>query len=568
MKLKEVIRENDELFLIFEFCDNNLYQLMKSSDKPMREDHIRLIMYQVLTGIAYLHKNGYFHRDMKPENLLCNGLEHVKIADFGLAKEIRSRPPFTEYVSTRWYRAPELLLRSPTYNSPIDIWASGVIMAELFLVRPLFPGTSEMDQLFKICSVIGTPTPTVWPEGHRLASNMNIKFPQMVPTPLSSLMPTASQDAIQLIMWMLQFDPSKRPAASDALSHPFFTRGGVIPQPMSTPTHANATGNSQTPAAPYGSGGGVSNATAAGFAGNAYPTSIPAPPTNQTTAGGYGYGGTVGQGMTGRANDPFGVPLGGGGGGLGYHRRTSSLVGDSEGPSTMPTSTTTPYGGYGSNATGAGTMGYTGGGATGGGYGGGGGYGSGPGNATISSHLGGTASHIGGGGGGGYTGAPASSQYGGSQQPTSQQPTGRWQSGAGGGFDPLANFPTSTTPFGTASAAHAYGGNLSSTTGVTTTAAGAYGGGGNAHVTGGWNAVHHVGGGGGGGAMPSSVGGGGIQRPPSEVAGSGPVGGYRSGGVGIMGNAVQPSPPPSMYGSHATNLSSVPPPAPMWARPS
>lgn len=86
-----------------------------------------------------MHKSNYFHRDLKPENLLVSG-STVKIADFGLAKECDSRPPFTDYVSTRWYRAPEILLRSPEYNAPIDIFALGAIMAELFTMRPLFPG--------------------------------------------------------------------------------------------------------------------------------------------------------------------------------------------------------------------------------------------------------------------------------------------------------------------------------------------------------------------------------------------------------------------------------------------
>lgn len=100
---------------------------------------------------------GFFHRDMKPENIMCNGTELVKVADFGLAREIRSRPPFTDYVSTRWYRAPEILLRSTSYNSPIDLWALGCIMAELYMLRPLFPGTSELDQIFKIVNILGTP---------------------------------------------------------------------------------------------------------------------------------------------------------------------------------------------------------------------------------------------------------------------------------------------------------------------------------------------------------------------------------------------------------------------------
>ncbi len=91
-----------------------------------------------------MHKNGFFHRDLKPENLLMTG-SSVKVADFGLAREIRSRPPFTDYVSTRWYRAPEILLRSNIYNSPVDIFALGCIMAELYLLNPLVAGNNEID---------------------------------------------------------------------------------------------------------------------------------------------------------------------------------------------------------------------------------------------------------------------------------------------------------------------------------------------------------------------------------------------------------------------------------------
>ncbi len=95
----------------------------------------------------------------------CLSGDYVKIADMGLAREIRSRPPYTDYVSTRWYRAPEVLLRSTNYNSPIDVWACGAIMAELYTFRPLFPGSSEPDELFKICSVLGSPSQKTWPEG-------------------------------------------------------------------------------------------------------------------------------------------------------------------------------------------------------------------------------------------------------------------------------------------------------------------------------------------------------------------------------------------------------------------
>jgi len=221
VKLKEVIRVNDELNFVFEFLEQNTYQLIKDRHDPLPEQKIKSLVYQSLQGLAYMHKHGFFHRDMKPENLMVQG-ETLKIADFGLAREIRSRPPFTDYVSTRWYRAPEILLHSTNYNSPIDIFALGAIMAEFYLLRPLFPGSNEHDQIVKICSILGTPTPQNWPEGYKLASKIGFTFPQFVATPLEKIITNASPDAIDLISQMMRFDSGKRPTASDCLHHPYF----------------------------------------------------------------------------------------------------------------------------------------------------------------------------------------------------------------------------------------------------------------------------------------------------------------------------------------------------------
>lgn len=235
IKLKEVIRENDELYFVFEFMENNLYECMKKRDRHFPESKIRNLMYQMLQGLAFMHKHNFFHRDIKPENMLVKG-DVIKVADFGLAREIRSRPPFTDYVSTRWYRAPEVLLRSTTYNSPTDTWAMGCIMAEMFSLRPLFPGSSEGDQLYKICSVLGSPTHASWPEGMKLAAQMNYRFPQFVPTPLSQLMPHASPEAIQLMTDLLKFDPNQRPTSSQALQYPFFQVSLNIAMPLTVST--------------------------------------------------------------------------------------------------------------------------------------------------------------------------------------------------------------------------------------------------------------------------------------------------------------------------------------------
>lgn len=236
VKLKEVIRENDTLYFIFEFMKENLYQMMKAryeKNRYFQDSMIRNIMFQVFQGLSFMHKHGYFHRDIKPENLLCNGSENVKIADFGLAREIRSRPPYTDYVSTRWYRAPEVLLRSTNYSSPIDIWACGAIIAELYSLKPLFPGSSEVDEIFRIVRVLGTPSKEQWPEGVKLAQTMNFKFPQCVPTPLKTLLPNASSEALQLIKDCLEWSPNKRPTAAQCLKYPYFQVGADMPRPSS-----------------------------------------------------------------------------------------------------------------------------------------------------------------------------------------------------------------------------------------------------------------------------------------------------------------------------------------------
>ncbi|XP_004509544.2 cyclin-dependent kinase F-4-like isoform X1 [Cicer arietinum] len=233
VKLKEVIRESDILYLVFEYMECNLYQLMKKRETLFSDDEVRNWCFQVFQGLAYMHQRGYFHRDLKPENILVTkGI--IKISDFGLVREISSQPPYTEYVSTRWYRAPEVLLQSFLYSSKVDMWAMGAIMAELFTLRPLFPGSSEADEIYKICSVIGSPTTESWADGLKLARDINYQFPQLATADLSVLIPSRSDDAIDLIKSLCSWDPCKRPTAAEALQHPFFQSCFYIPPSLRT----------------------------------------------------------------------------------------------------------------------------------------------------------------------------------------------------------------------------------------------------------------------------------------------------------------------------------------------
>ena len=230
IKLKQIIfiKKTQTLNLVFEYMKTDLLELMKEQEPNiLSEEQIRDIMYQTLLGLSFMHKYGFFHRDMKPENLLLNG-KKIKIADFGLAREIRSVPPYTEYVSTRYYRAPECILQFTNYNSPIDIWGLGCIMAEMYLhPQPLFCGSNEKEVLFKICSVLGTPTYDTWNDGIQQANIVGIRFPTNPGIELEKVVTGASSEAIDLMKQMLKWDPNKRATAKALLKHPFFTNHAI-----------------------------------------------------------------------------------------------------------------------------------------------------------------------------------------------------------------------------------------------------------------------------------------------------------------------------------------------------
>lgn len=158
VKLQEVFKKKGLIHLVFEYLDNNLLEVLEKQPHGLPNTLIAKYIYQVLEGLAYMHSLNYVHRDIKPENILVSSEGSIKICDMGFAKLLSNE--MTDYVATRWYRPPELLV-GHSYGPPIDIWALGCIMAELSDTQPLFPGSNEVDQLQLIISSLGLLTPSL-----------------------------------------------------------------------------------------------------------------------------------------------------------------------------------------------------------------------------------------------------------------------------------------------------------------------------------------------------------------------------------------------------------------------
>ena len=183
---------------------------------------IKSFMWQLLRGIAFCHENRVLHRDLKPQNLLINNQGQLKLADFGLARAFGIPVnTFSNEVVTLWYRAPDVLLGSRTYNTSIDIWSAGCIMAEMFTGRPLFPGTTNEDQLLKIFRLMGTPSERTWP-GISSFPEFKPNWPIYATQELRAILPQVDNLGLQLLGQMLQLRPEMRCSAQQALNHPWF----------------------------------------------------------------------------------------------------------------------------------------------------------------------------------------------------------------------------------------------------------------------------------------------------------------------------------------------------------
>ncbi|GAA5884720.1 hypothetical protein JCM3774_005902 [Rhodotorula dairenensis] len=219
--------KKDEVYLnlVLEYVPETVYRASRHYAKlkqTMPMAYIKLYMYQLMRSLAYIHSVGICHRDIKPQNLLLNPPTGVlKLCDFGSAKILIEGEPNVSYICSRYYRAPELIFGATNYTTNIDVWSAGCVMAELMLGQPLFPGESGIDQLVEIIKVLGTPSreqiKTMNP------NYMEHKFPQIKPHPFVKVFrPRTPPEAIDLISKLLEYTPSARLTAIEAMCHPFF----------------------------------------------------------------------------------------------------------------------------------------------------------------------------------------------------------------------------------------------------------------------------------------------------------------------------------------------------------
>lgn len=224
VRLYDVVHTERKLTLVFEFLDQDLKKYLDVCDTGLDLPIMKSFLYQLLMGVAYCHHHRVLHRDLKPPNLLINREGQLKLADFGLARAfgipVRS---YTHEVVTLWYRAPDVLMGSRRYSTPVDIWSVGCIFAEMANGRPLIAGTSEGDQLDRIFRLLGTPNRADYP-GIIDLPEYHPNLPRYPPPPngFAGLVPTLDATGVDLLSKMLQYDPARRLTANEALKHPFF----------------------------------------------------------------------------------------------------------------------------------------------------------------------------------------------------------------------------------------------------------------------------------------------------------------------------------------------------------
>lgn len=239
IQLHEIIHTGTSIYLVLEHLNTDLKRHLESTNNGLAECVVQSYLWQLFKAISYCHSKEILHRDLKLQNLLVDHRGNIKLADFGLARFI-SLPirKYTSDVVTLWYRAPEILLGSSFYGPAVDVWSLGCIFFEMLTKRPLFPGNSEIDQLFKIFRVIGTPNEATWPQCTQL-DFYNANFPNWTRQDLSQLSPKITNLVGSLLDQIFVYDPMKRTTAKEAMNHPYFENLRVKNALRSIPTYEN-----------------------------------------------------------------------------------------------------------------------------------------------------------------------------------------------------------------------------------------------------------------------------------------------------------------------------------------
>lgn len=230
----------DKIFIVMDYVEHDLKSLMETmrhKKQMFMPGEVKCLLKQLLSAVAHLHDNWILHRDLKTSNLLLSHKGILKVGDFGLAREYGSPlKAYTPVVVTLWYRAPELLLCTKEYSTPIDMWSVGCIFAELLLMNALFPGKSEVDQLNRVFKELGTPSENIWTGFNKLPAVQKMKFNDYPVSNLRSKFSTLSELGLSLLTGFLTYDPVKRLTAEKAMDNPYFNEVPLPIDPAMFPT--------------------------------------------------------------------------------------------------------------------------------------------------------------------------------------------------------------------------------------------------------------------------------------------------------------------------------------------
>ncbi|ORZ34863.1 kinase-like domain-containing protein [Catenaria anguillulae PL171] len=229
VNLFDVFRRKGKLYLVFEHVDHTILEDLEKHPNGLSDhrDHgvVRKVMYQLLRAVDYLHSHNVIHRDIKPENILVTSSGIIKLCDFGFARTLGAN--YTDYVATRWYRAPELLVGDTEYGKPVDMWAVGCIFSEILTGQPLFPGDSDIDQLYRIMKCLGQLTRRHMEIFLKNPLFVGLRLPDIGKlTPLESKLPHISSHAMAFLKSSLIYNPEERATAKQLLADPYFTADG------------------------------------------------------------------------------------------------------------------------------------------------------------------------------------------------------------------------------------------------------------------------------------------------------------------------------------------------------